>query len=321
MSTVPLVAVTGGAGLLGRAVISRLLADGWRVRQLVRKPSSGRSPKVEAVIGGLEDGGALRRLVAGADAVVHAACLTRAWRASDYYEANVEGNHRLGKAIRAAASEARLVVASSLAARFPWLSAYAASRADGEDAVVEAAGVPSWAVLRLGPLYGPGDRKTLALMEAATWPLMPIPDRPDARISLLHVDDAAAAVAGACGTSLRGAIWEVGDTARPWSDIARAVMRAVAGTPRLVRVSPRLLAIGVTLTHPLGSRTSPLLSPIRLAELLHDDWVARPICQPPATVWRVRTALDDGLSQSVGWFRSNGWLAPPVTLTATQLRG
>ena len=34
-----IVVVTGATGLQGRAVVRRLLADGWRVRALTRRPA------------------------------------------------------------------------------------------------------------------------------------------------------------------------------------------------------------------------------------------------------------------------------------------
>ncbi len=321
MTDAPKAAVTGAAGFLGRAVVARLAADGWMVRQLVRTPPAKPVPHGEVVVGRLADEDALLRLVEGCEVVVHAAAVNRARRADEYYEVNVEGAYGLGRAVRKAAPAARVVAVSSLAARFPWLSPYAASKADGEDALVEAAATHAWAVLRLGPLYGAGDRKTLTLMEAATWPIMPVPDRPQARMSLLHVTDAAAAVSAACGPGPSGVVWEVGEGSRSWDDVVRAVIRAVSGTPRVLKVSPRLLALGMALTHPLGSPEGPLLSPGRLAELFHDDWIARPTRQMPAGLWRARVTLDTGLYEAAEWFRINGWLPPPVPLAATGQRG
>jgi len=316
----PLVALTGAETFLGREVASRLLADGWAVRLLLRAFPERLPAGAEVVVGAASDPRALRRLVAGAQAVAHCAGIGRARRAADYYEANVEVADRLGRAIRAEAAGTRLVVASSLAARFPWLTAHAASRADGEDAAIDAARTRDWVVLRLAPIFGPGDRKTLTLMRAATWPLMPIPDRPRARLSLLAVTDAAAAVAAACGPGPRGMVWEIGQGGRSWAEIARAVAGAVACTPRLVPLPPRLLALGAALTHPLGSATPPMLDRDRLGELVHDDWVARPDHQPPAGLWRCRIGLDAGLHAAAEWFRRNGWLPQPITLAVSQPR-
>ncbi|MBC7953275.1 MAG: NAD-dependent epimerase/dehydratase family protein, partial [Rhodospirillaceae bacterium] len=87
-------AITGGTGFLGRAVVARLRASGWRVRVLARRPAED---AMDLVPGSLEDEGALGRLVAGARLVVHAAGLTRARSAREFHAVNVEGAKRLGR--------------------------------------------------------------------------------------------------------------------------------------------------------------------------------------------------------------------------------
>ena len=318
-----LVAVTDGGSLLGQAVVLRLLAQGWRVRQLVSSPIVSSPAGVEIVRGGLEDSAALDQLVKGAEAVVQTAMIDRARSQSQYFDINVEGAYRLGRSVRAWAPMARLVVVSSLVARFPWLSAHAASIADGEDALIETAGNCSWSVLRLGPVYGPRDPKTLLMMRNATLPLMPIPNLPLARISPLQLDDAASLIAAACayGGTEGKAVWDVGEGAYSWLEIARAVRRAVGETPRLVRVPLALVSLGIILTHPLGSGETRLLSPGRLCEMFHNVWAARPQNVPPETVWRPSTALEAGLFDAAHWFRVNGWLKEPETLSASRIRG
>lgn len=71
------VLVTGGTGVLGREVVSRLVAEGATVRVLSRKPE-GRVPAgAEGVRGDLATGAGLDDALAGAGAVVHTASDTR----------------------------------------------------------------------------------------------------------------------------------------------------------------------------------------------------------------------------------------------------
>ncbi|MBK6689186.1 MAG: NAD-dependent epimerase/dehydratase family protein [Deltaproteobacteria bacterium] len=65
--------VTGGTGFLGRAVIDALLAAGHQVRAMVRDPRHKLPSAVDAVEVGFEDGGRLRELLSGVDAIVHLA--------------------------------------------------------------------------------------------------------------------------------------------------------------------------------------------------------------------------------------------------------
>src|SRR3712207_1674767 len=84
------VLVTGGSGLLGRAVVDRLAATGHRVRVLSRRSPDGLSPSVEAVRGDLRTGSGLAQAVAGADAIVHCASDPRGCQ-----DVDVAGTERL----------------------------------------------------------------------------------------------------------------------------------------------------------------------------------------------------------------------------------
>ena len=89
---------------------------------------------------------------------------------------------------------ARCVLVSSLAAREPRLSPYAASKRAGEEAAtaaLDAGGVP-WTVLRPCVIYGPWDREGLALVRLARAPVAPVPRKPEPRIAMVHAADVAA---------------------------------------------------------------------------------------------------------------------------------
>lgn len=300
----PLAAVTGGTGFLGRAVVARLRAAGWRVRALARRPGG---QDADAVAGSLEDEAALATLVTGAALVVHCAGLTKARDRAEFHKVNVVGAVRLGSAIRRAAPQARIVAVSSLAAREPALSPYAASKAAGERALLEQAGAADWMVLRPCALYGPGDTATLPVFRAAAMPVVPIPPQPAARLALLHVDDAAAAVLAAAAAPQRGAVWEVGDGCLDWAAIARAAARALGRDAAVLPVPRWVLAGLMGLARRLGP-ASPFASPGKLAEMLHPDWTCAPDRLPPLALWRPTIGLNDGFAATVAWYRAHKWL-------------
>jgi 2-alkyl-3-oxoalkanoate reductase len=111
--------VTGATGMVGSHIAERLLADGWRVRALVRSPDGARSSgaladAVELARGDVLDDASFIRAAAGAHAIFHAAAHIIArggWEA--YRATNVEGTKN---AVSAAASAgARLLQVSSVA--------------------------------------------------------------------------------------------------------------------------------------------------------------------------------------------------------------
>jgi 2-alkyl-3-oxoalkanoate reductase len=111
--------VTGATGLVGSHIVERLLADGWRVRALVRSPDaarrSGAVPEgVELAQGDVLDEASFVRAAAGAHAIFHTAAniiVQGGWEA--YRATNVDGTKN---AIAAAeSSRARLLQLSSVA--------------------------------------------------------------------------------------------------------------------------------------------------------------------------------------------------------------
>jgi uncharacterized protein YbjT (DUF2867 family) len=66
------VLVTGGTGVLGRHVVTRLRSRGHRARILTRNPKG----HIDAVQGDLTTGAGLVKAVAGMDAIIHAASAT-----------------------------------------------------------------------------------------------------------------------------------------------------------------------------------------------------------------------------------------------------
>ena len=97
----PLAAVTGATGFVGPHLIAALARHGWKLRLLIRRWTPLPSlPGVDAEIvwGDLSDEASLRRLVEGADAVVHAAGAIKARRAEDFEAINRDGTARLSVA-------------------------------------------------------------------------------------------------------------------------------------------------------------------------------------------------------------------------------
>ena len=111
--------VTGATGLVGSHIVERLLADGWRVRALVRSPESARRSgalpeAVELAQGDVLDEASFAQAARGTHVIFHTAAsiiVAGGWEA--YRTTNVEGTKN---AIAAAeTSRARLLQLSSVA--------------------------------------------------------------------------------------------------------------------------------------------------------------------------------------------------------------
>ncbi|MGH9380703.1 MAG: NAD-dependent epimerase/dehydratase family protein [Thermoanaerobaculia bacterium] len=174
--------VTGAAGFIGRHLVRRLVADGWRVRGVDRHPAQAfpESPEIEYHALDIRDAPAMAEAIRGADTVFHLASAHLELRAPrGWYESvNVAGVDTLVAAC-ARQGVRRLVHASSVgvyghvahppadedAPKHP-TSEYERTKLLGEQAALERAereGV-SLVVLRPGWVYGPGCPRTAKLL-------------------------------------------------------------------------------------------------------------------------------------------------------------
>lgn len=323
------VAITGGAGFMGRHLARRLLAEGRRVTVLDLAPPPPDVARAARVVrGSVTDPRDVQAALAGSDAVVHLAA-----RVSDFgprgsfARLNVDATRLVVAGARAAGAR-RLVHMSSVAVldyRRGWRDATeAGARAGGHEfaygrtkaraeAIVSAAhgaGLET-VIVRPGLVpFGPEDRLSSAGLLGAIERRVPVLlDGGRSLISTSFIDDL---VDGLVLTldhpAAAGATFHLADDARlTWRDLVVAAGRALGVEPNLAS-TPRLLA------EPLAAGLEALWTLLPLPGL------------PPVTRYRVRTAtsdlhfsnararavlgwapavpLDEGLRRTVAWYRS-----------------
>lgn len=294
-----ILALTGASGFVGGHVLREAQLRGWRVRALAR----ARAPEgVETVSGDLNDAGALAKLVVGSDCVLHVAGAIAARDRASFFAANAEGTANLVAAAERAGVR-RFVHISSLAARQPQLSDYAASKRAGEVAVERLSGA---AILRPPAVYGPGDRGILPLVQQLTRRLAFLPGYPAQRFSLLYAQDLARLALDAADeswTGLRDA--DDGRGGYGWDDLIATASHAEGKSIRPVFLPRQAVAL-ISRVASGGARLigrAAMLTPGKVAELYHDNWVAEDPLTPSDA-----TPFDQGFRQTVAWYRQHGWL-------------
>jgi nucleoside-diphosphate-sugar epimerase len=309
-----LVAVTGGTGFIGRRVVAHLVQDGWRVRALARRPDAGLSEAgVEVVRGALEDAASLHALVEATDVVVHCAGAIRAPSHEAFVQANRDGTLRIAEAAAAQPKPPRFLLMSSLAARAPELSMYAASKRMGEDAARQTlGGRAELCIVRPPAVYGPGDRATLPIFRQIQRGLLLVPAG-GSRFSLLYVDDLADIVTRLLDApSWSGQVIEPDDGRGGycWTDLTRIAGDHLQRRVRAVPVPRLALWLPAAITQLIGTvlQRAPMITLGKLRELYHADWV----CQgSPGTLLAPaapRVAFDNGFATTLAWYRQRGWL-------------
>lgn len=298
------VAVTGAGGFIGAALCRCLVERGYRLRALYRRPPPRDSLPRDGVMpiqGDLSDRSSLARLLEGASHVVHCAGLVKAARPRRFGQVNVVGTRNLLEQVARVAPQARGILVSSLAARHPLLSPYAHSKAAAEWILRQEYPQLRWSVVRPPATYGPGDRELAKLWGSMRRGLLPVPGDGNQKVSLIHVADLVAAVACLLEVPAGSAdpieLHDGTPGGYRWVDIARCgeavfgrrvnIFRCPAGVLHSVAYANLGLA---RLLH-----YAPMLTPGKVRELLHPDWVCGNESMSICTAWYPRWSLKEGL--------------------------
>ena len=242
-----MILLTGASGLVGSAVLRRLLDAGEEVRCLVREPRrlGPNRVRVQITLGDLADPVALRQAVRGVTAVVHLAASIRDQPAGSIEELNGIATVRL---LREAERRGvgRFLFFSALGATTTSPTRFFRAKALAERAVLDAA-LDSY-VLAPSIVYAPGDPWMTLLGRMTVLPWMPISGNGRAAFQPIWSED----VAG-CTMSLLGEGAPDGerryDLAGPetitYDEIVKLALEALARRRPLVHVPLGLVRRGL----------------------------------------------------------------------------
>jgi len=205
----PIVALTGATGFIGRHLLRELPKRGYRLRVLLRRPSTVPLDCASAVVGDLARPSNMAEALADADVVIHSAGIAHAMSGvpeDDYRLLNTESTIALARAAQRAGVR-RFVFLSSIRAQCGPTAesvqtedmparptdAYGRSKLAAERGLAELE--LDWVALRPVIVYGPGVKGNMAqLMRLARLPF-PLPlGGLTAQRSLLSVDNLVAAI-------------------------------------------------------------------------------------------------------------------------------
>jgi UDP-glucose 4-epimerase len=198
------VLITGGAGSVGRSLVSRLRQDARAVRvfDLPTMDYAGLEgvDGIEVMTGDITNVETVRRAVDGVEAVIHLAAMLPPASERDRaktFAVNVHGTTLLVRALESLAPHAALVFSSSVSTYGDTteepppvrvshaqraIDVYAESKIVGEQVLRESR--LNWVILRIAGIAVPAFQEPPAI-----WPFMP-----DQRVELVHRDDVVTAI-------------------------------------------------------------------------------------------------------------------------------
>ncbi|MDJ0668786.1 MAG: NAD(P)-dependent oxidoreductase [Desulfobacterales bacterium] len=306
------IALTGATGFIGAAVMHRLRSAGFRIRALYRANKTAprdQDRSVKWIQGRLEDAGSLKRLLSGAEGLIHCAGVVRGAEWRQFKTVNTDGVARMVQAAKQMHPSPRFLLLSSLAAREPKLSYYAASKHLGEEILKAQGDGLEWTVLRPPAVYGPGDREIAPLLKLMCKGLAPQATPRSARFSMIYIDDLAEAIVALTEqTNWEGSIFELHD-GRPggydWCEVVQTVSGVLERPIYRFRL-PQLLIRSIAVLNQGAARVmgyAPMLSPGKVRELEHKDWTCDNNSIIKAAGWHPQTPLGAGIKKTLQYQR------------------
>jgi nucleoside-diphosphate-sugar epimerase len=157
-------------------------------------------------------------------------------------------------------------------------------------------------------VFGPGDRELAPLFRCIARGFAPVPAHLKGHFSLIHVDDLATAVLRwlAADTGY-GRIFEL-DDGRPggydWDTVLTLAGRALGRVRPVRQVSIPVPLLRLAAWANLGAASvlgyAPMLTPGKVREITHPDWVCDSHDFAEATGWRPAIGLESGLARMYG---------------------
>jgi len=230
--------LTGATGVVGSALLRRLVAEGTQVRCLVRDPRrlGAQRVRVQIALGDLADPPSFRNALRGVSTVVHLAGAIRDQPRGSIEELNGIATWRMVEAAERSGAE-RFVFFSVLDASTHHRARYFRAKALAEQAVAEAS-VRS-IVFASSIVYAPGDPWLTLLERLALLPAMPVSGRGRATYQPIWAEDVADCVISALRVqdSRAHAVHELaGPETLSYNDIARAVLASLNRARPLLHV-------------------------------------------------------------------------------------
>lgn len=230
--------VTGATGFIGRALATRLLGSGRKIRIISRNPDAGKIlPGAEVFRADLSDPKQVEGAARGVDTVVHLAGLVSYSKTrEEIFAANAETTRNL---LEECGNVRRFVFSSSVSVYGEILGSadesyptgprnpYGESKLECER-LITGSGIPH-VILRIAPVYGAGSpswRKNLSLLEKG----FPIPKTGNLT-HVVHVSDAVQALEKSLKKG-RGIYNIAGREPVPFADFAGTLVRLLGKPPR-----------------------------------------------------------------------------------------
>ncbi len=325
-----LILITGANGFVGSHLAEALLAQGYRLRCMVRRSSNLayiQHLPVEWAYADVRDPQSLRQACQGVDAVCHCAALTRALDEETFLRVNAEGTAALAQAcLEANPNLQRFLFISSQAAAGPSqgpddfldethpphpITWYGKSKWAAEQALQSISDRLPVTIVRPAAVFGPRDRDFFAYFDLVKHGLSLQLGRQERRISLIYIRDLVDLLLLALESeAATGQTYFCCGTAYSYADLSTAIARALDKRPLRLTLPEAVLPLISLWSKAQGRLTGkpPLLNDQRLLDLRQRYWLCSGEKARQDLGWMPRYDLETAVRETAEWYRENSWL-------------
>jgi nucleoside-diphosphate-sugar epimerase len=319
------VLVTGASGFLGSHICEAAHEAGYEVHAIIRKTSSREWLNHDWItihVAELDDPDSLLTILKGTYAVIHAAAALHGSSEEELSKVNVEASKMLAQqAVKAGVK--RFIFISSNAVGGPSktltprkesdpdfsISPYGRSKKRAEEELSKFSNEIKIINLRCVVIYGPRDRHMLRLFKLFNSPLVPVLGSKPIYLPIVYVKDAArAAIAALQADVASGSIYYISDgmpyTFEVFYDF---IAHAFGKKLRIFRVPIWLASLVMWLIY--GARKKEVAFSAREMRGFRHRFRLVSIERAVKELrWRPQFWAEDGLSETVRWYKDKGWL-------------
>lgn len=322
--------ITGATGFVGSHVAERLIADGHRVRALIRGTSDLKWLKgldIEFVKGNMLGFTSLKEAMQGIEAIVHIAGVTASNTKQGFIDGNVNATIGLLEAAKQFAPQLqRFVHISSQTAGGPSpdgilrtedtppspITTYGKTKLAAEEAVVRYGESIPYVILRLPVIYGPRDSAVLTFFQTVAKGIKPLIGFSDKYVNLLHVKDIAESISLALSSEIaKSRLYNIGSLEhknwRELSEIAAKIMGKRGLFINIPHVAVTVIAALAEIASKFKKKPS-VLNWEKRNDITEPRWMMDTHRAATELGFRQQVSVEDGFRDTIEWYKKEGWL-------------
>jgi dihydroflavonol-4-reductase len=328
--TIRTVIVTGGTGFIGSHTVEQLLADGFRVRCLVRPRQINlrwlQGLPVDFVKCDLLNSTSVLESIQDAEYIIHIAGTTKAKHKSEFYTGNVATTNNLLFAASQMKNLKKFCFISSLTAVGPSatgiplnekalcnpITAYGKSKLEAELLCHNYSDKLPIVIIRPPAVFGPRDTDILELFKWVSHGVKPVLGSSAKTLSLVYAPDLAKGIIRA--TLHEKTAGETYNIADPIIFTFASIMDYLATFvhKRTIQVHlPKGLVYsmaGITQFISFWGKKPAVLNIEKARDLLQTHWVCDPRKIQDHIGFQTSTSIYDGVDKTFRWYKDKGWL-------------